>query len=158
VTNYRRLVAAVAMVEGSRAGAEDAVQEALARALDRADRGEGIENLPGWVTRVAMNLAKGRLRRMKAEARANDRHLGLQAQPIDRPEDRVDVERALADLPRRQRQATVLRYYLGMDVNEIATVLGVSEGSAKTTLFRARRSLAAALGEHDQEDDHEPAR
>ena len=61
-------------------------------------------------------------------------------------------------LPRRQRQATVLRYYLGMDVTEIAAALGVGEGSVKMTLFRARRSLAASLGEVDEEDDNEPVR
>jgi RNA polymerase sigma-70 factor, ECF subfamily len=156
--SYPRLVAVIALVEGSQAGAEDAVMEALARAWDRADRGERIDNLAAWVTRVAMNLSRSKLRRLRVEARTSERQRGVSARSVDRPEERVDVERALAALPRRQRQATVLRYYLGMDVAEIAEVLGVSEGSAKTTLFRARRHLAAALGENDEEDAHEPAR
>jgi RNA polymerase sigma factor (sigma-70 family) len=67
-------------------------------------------------------------------------------------EDRIDVTRALAALPRRQREATVLRYYLGMDVKEVAEVLGMSEGTAKTTLFRARQALSRALGEPDLEE------
>ena len=58
-----------------------------------------------------------------------------------------DILRALSALPRRQREATVLRYYLDMDVSEIAAVLRIHEGTAKTTLFRARRALAEALGE-----------
>ena len=62
-TAYPRLVTAVALVSGSRAAAEDAVQEALARAWERSERGEAIESLPAWVTRVAMNLSKSRLRR-----------------------------------------------------------------------------------------------
>lgn len=57
----------------------------------------------------------------------------------------VDVQRAIARLPRRQREATVLRYFLGLDVREIATALGLSEGTIKTTLFRARQALARAL-------------
>jgi len=153
--SYSRLVAAVALIEGSRAGAEDAVQEALARALGHR---EVIEELPAWVTRVALNVAKGRLRRSKAEARANDRKARIPGRSTDRPDERIDVERALEGLPRRQRQATVLRYYLGMDVTEIAAALGVGEGSVKMTLFRARRSLAASLGEVDEEDDNEPVR
>lgn len=65
---------------------------------------------------------------------------------------------ALAALPRRQREATVLRYYLGLDVAEVATALGVTEGTAKTTLFRARQALAIALGDHDEEAQDVPLR
>lgn len=60
------------------------------------------------------------------------------------------VQEALA---RRQREATVLRYYLGMEVREIAVVLAISEGTAKTTLHRARRALARALGEGDVNEE-----
>lgn len=152
---YPRLVAGVALIDGSRAGAEDAVQEALARAWERSERGEQIESLPAWVTRVAMNLSKSRLRRMRAEARAKER---LPAGPKAETsvDDRLDVVRALVALPRRQRETTVLRYYLGLDVAEIATALEVGEGTVKTSLHRARHALAESLGEHDpeEEDDH----
>jgi len=72
-TEYPRIVGAVALVAGSRAAAEDAVQEALARAWERTDRGEGIDSLPAWVTRVAMNLSRSALRRLRAELRARER-------------------------------------------------------------------------------------
>jgi RNA polymerase sigma-70 factor (ECF subfamily) len=158
VTTYPRLVAAVALMEDSRATAEDAVQEALARAWERSGRGaEPLDNLSAWVTRVAMNLSKSRLRRLRAEARAKER-VSSSLAPADSPEDRIDIQRSLARLPRRQRQATVLRYYLGMDVAEVAVALGVSEGTAKTALFRGRRALAVLLGEAEQEDEHEPIR
>jgi RNA polymerase sigma-70 factor, ECF subfamily len=104
--------------------------------------------LAAWVTRVALNLSKSRLRRVHAEARARE-HVDARWQ-VDVPdEERLDVERALAKLPRRQRQATVLRYYLGYDVAEIARTLGVSEGTIKTTLHRARHAMAASLGEEE---------
>jgi RNA polymerase sigma factor (sigma-70 family) len=64
----------------------------------------------------------------------------------------MDITRALAALPRRQREATVLRYYLGLNVAEVASALGIHEGTAKTTLFRARRALSRALGESDLEE------
>lgn len=123
------------------------------RAWERPAGAEPIDSLPAWVTRVSLNLAKSRLRRVRAEARARQR-LGA-APPDTGPTARTDVERALATLSRRQREVTVLRYYLGMDVAEIAGALGVSEGTVKTQLFRARHALAALLGE--PEDDEEEA-
>ena len=150
-TDYPRIVGAVALVAGSRAAAEDAVAEALARAWEQLDRGRPIDSLPAWVTRVALNLSKSRLRRMRVEAK----HRGV-AEAVPPPTgDRVDVERALGALPRREREVTVLRYYLDLDVAAIATTLRVSDGTVKTTLHRARRHLAAALGEDptDEEQD-----
>jgi RNA polymerase sigma-70 factor (ECF subfamily) len=148
------------MVAGSRAAAEDAVQEALARAWERSDRGERIDSLEGWVTRVAMNLSRSRFRRIRAEARARERLSAQGRGPLtdaQTVETRLDVAKALAALPRQQRAAAVLRYYLDMDVREIARVLGISEGTAKTTLFRARRKLAAALGEPEVEEESDRA-
>jgi RNA polymerase sigma-70 factor (ECF subfamily) len=155
VTTYPRLVAGVALITGSRAAAEDAVQEALARAWERSERGERIESLPAWVTRVAVNLSKSRLRRMRVEAR----HREISDQLLDEggsaSDARIDVTRALADLPQRQREVTVLRYYLGLNVSEIAATLELHEGTVKTSLFRARAALAAALGEPvEEENDH----
>jgi RNA polymerase sigma factor (sigma-70 family) len=147
------------MVCGSRATAEDAVEEALARAWERSERGERIESLRAWVFKVATNLVKSGLRRLAAERRAKallegagGRHRADGLSSTDRSDQLVDLRRALAKLPSRQREATVLRYYLDMDVREIAQALGVNEGTAKTTLFRARQALAQALGQHDAEE------
>ena len=146
----------MALVTGSRALAEDAVQEALVRAWERSERGEPIASLPAWVTRVAMNLSRSGVRRLRAELRARAR---LGPGPADRgtagAEARVDLGRALTALPRRQREVTVLRYHLGLDVAEIAAALGVTEGTVKTSLFRARRALAAALGVEAEEEGRE---
>jgi len=145
-------VAAVSLACGSRAAAEDAVQEALARAWERSERGEHIESLRAWVMRVAINLVRSSFRRMLAERRARERmaagpaRFGASLPTVGGAEDAVDVSRALAVLPRRQREATVLRYYLDLSVLEVAEALGVGEGTAKTTLFRARQTLAGVLG------------
>jgi RNA polymerase sigma-70 factor (ECF subfamily) len=154
-TSYPRLVAAVSLVAGNREAAEDAVQEALARAWERSDRVEPIASLAAWVTRVSLNLSKSRLRRLRAEARAVERLRPSEAS--NNPESRTDVERSLLRLPRRQREVTVLRYYLGMDVKEIAATLRISDGTVKTQLFRARRALAALLGDGEQEEVDDPA-
>jgi RNA polymerase sigma factor (sigma-70 family) len=122
------------------------------RAWERPTGAEALDSLPAWITRVSLNLAKSRLRRIRAEARARQR-LGPEVDHASSEGTRTDVERALHTLPRRQREVTVLRYYLGMDVAEVARVLGVSDGTVKTLLFRARRALASQLGE--AEDDEE---
>jgi RNA polymerase sigma-70 factor (ECF subfamily) len=147
-TDYPRLVAAIGLMSGNRAAAEDAVQDALARAWERSERGERIESLPAWVTTVAMNLVRSGLRRVRAERRARGRASPTHSFPsASSVEAGVDIGRALDALPRRQREATVLRYYLDMDLAEIARTLKVSEGSVKTTLYRARQALAIRLGE-----------
>jgi RNA polymerase sigma-70 factor (ECF subfamily) len=144
-------VAGIALVAGSRPAAEDAVQEALARAWERSLRGESIDRLEAWVTTVAMNLARSRLRRIRAEWRARGR---LEATPAATPgPERADLRRALEALPRRQREVTVLHYYLDLDVAEVARTLGVSPGAVKASLHVARRALARSLGEPDEEEE-----
>lgn len=148
VRDYPRIVTGLAVMCGSRVAAEDAVQDAVARAWERAERGEGIEDLAAWVTVVARNLLKSWFRRVRAERRAVSalgREEGGRSE-VGAAEDHVDVVRALTLLTRTQRETTVLHYYLGLSVVEVAGALGVSEGTVKSTLHRARQILAPALG------------
>lgn len=152
-TVYPRLVAGIGLVAGSRALAEDAVQEALARAWERSERGEEIRNLGAWVTTVALNLSRSGLRRFRAERRARERMRPRPRLAEEEPSPvRIDVERAVSALPRRQREVAVLRYYVGLDVKEIAEALHVHEGTVKTNLHRARAALAKELGEPIDEE------
>ena len=134
-----------------RPAAEDAVQEALLRAWERSEKGEEIHSLEGWVTTVALNLVRSGLRRMRSERRARAR-LPAPALRESSTADRIDVDRALATLPRRQREVAVLRYYLQMSTREVASALELDEGTVKSTLFRARAALGAALGIDDNEE------
>ena len=149
--DYRRVVNGLAVMCGSRPAAEDAVQEALARAWERAGRGERIGDLAAWVTIVARNVLRSGFRRLRIERRVR----AAFGQPTERlegtgmTEDHVDVMRALAGLTAIQRETTVLHYYLGLPVAEVAKALGVSEGTVKSTLHRSRQILAPALGVDD---------
>jgi RNA polymerase sigma-70 factor (ECF subfamily) len=153
-TTYPRLVAAVTLASASRPAAEDAVQEALLRAWQRSEKGEEIDSLNAWVTTVALNLARSGLRRLRSERKAKTRLRGSSwaEDPAERADRAIDVERALATLPRRQRETIVLRYYLQLDTREVAAILHVNEGTVKSTLFRARAALADALGVRESEE------
>jgi RNA polymerase sigma-70 factor (ECF subfamily) len=121
------------------------VQEALVRAWERSRGPNDIESLEPWIVTVALNLSRSRLRRLMVERRARSKLVQPPASPPDG--DAADVRRALADLPRRQREAVVLRYFLDLDVREVAAVMGVGEGTAKSTLARARGALSERLAE-----------
>jgi len=150
--DYPRLVNAVALLTGDLPSAEDAVQEALVRAWIRSDRGD-VQSLPAWVAVVAMNLTRSGWRRVTAERRARARLASAVANDDVRSVERVDVERALSGLPRRQRQIAVLRYFLQMDTREVADALGVSEGTVKNSLSKAKAALAVNLQIDEQEEN-----
>jgi RNA polymerase sigma-70 factor (ECF subfamily) len=152
---YPRLVGAVALVTGDAASAEDAVQEAIVRAWERTERGEQIVALDRWVATVAMNLSRSRLRRLRVERLARPKLVA--APPVQPTPDRIDVARALADLPRRQREVAVLRYFLDLSIEEIAEQMRTSEGTVKSQLFKARAHLAETLSlveDTDEENSH----
>ena len=146
---YRRVVGAVALVSGSLDSAEDAVQEAIVRAWERSASKPEIVSIERWVVTVALNLSRSRIRRLVVERRAWPRL--VQPDPPQSDPDSMDVRRALERLPRRQREAVVLRYYLDLDVREVAVVMQVEEGTAKSTLARAREALRHQLRLPDSE-------
>lgn len=143
-SEYPRVVAAVGFASGDRVGAEDAVQDVLASLL-----GSDVEvrDPRAFVVTAAMNRVRSRERRRGAERRAMDRFRARPPLPgaaPDAPDD--EVLEALRELPHRQREAVALHYLLDMAVTEVATTLGVSVGTVKTQLHRARAALRERLG------------
>jgi RNA polymerase sigma-70 factor (ECF subfamily) len=67
------------------------------------------------------------------------------ADTVSRSQILLVIEAQIAELPGRQREAFLLRYWEELDVAETASVMGCSEGSVKTHCFRAVQALATAL-------------
>ncbi|MFF4258116.1 RNA polymerase sigma factor [Streptomyces sp. NPDC001663] len=156
---YGGLVRAVAVrVTHSPAAAEDVAQEVFAQLWSRpyafdADRG----SLRTWLSMLAHRRAVDWVRseaRHRKDARADD--LALHAIPDAAPgpdETVVDRERslllhsALAELPQPQREVVHLAYFAGRTYRQAAVELGIPEGTAKTRLRTALRTLAESLAD-----------
>ena len=147
---YPGLVAALSLVCGDRSAAEDAVQEALARAVS-AQRHGTIDSLAAWVRVVALNQLRNRWRSRSREQRATQllRDTQVPNGADEEVERSMDLVAALASLSRRQREAVALHYRLGLSVVETARAMKVSDGTVKTLLSRARATLGAVLREED---------
>jgi RNA polymerase sigma-70 factor (ECF subfamily) len=144
--SYARLVGTVALAAGSRAEAEECVQEAFIRLLGSWSRVSAYEAPEAWVRTVAFRLLSNRRRKARNALRALIRQGPSRAAPS--PDgDRIDVLRALRRLPLPQRQVVVLHHLVGLSVDEVAAALGVAAGTVKSRLSRARGALAPLLSE-----------
>lgn len=148
-SEYTRVVAAVRWVAGDLPSAEEAAQEAFCRALARWPRVRHHERPGAWVQVTALRVA---VRRRRRDANREQLRPAWSPPAALEPAD-VDLQRALAGLPDGQRAAVVLHHLLDLGVDEAAAVLGVSAGTVKTQLHRARTRLAEALGEPEEVRD-----
>lgn len=147
--HHLELVRVALLIVGDRATAEDVVQDAFAALHHRLDRLAGRAALLPYIRRSVVNGCRSVLRR-RAVARRHVPHespLWSAEAAVLLGEDRRRVFLALRELPRRQREALVLRFYLDLSVAEIAEVMGISRGTVKSTTSRALASLATRLGE-----------
>lgn len=139
-----RLYTLAARQLGSRADADDVVQETLLRAWLALPRFRGDAQLSTWLYRIALNAIHDH----RARARPADELPEEVAEPRDAVELGLlsaDLQRALEDLDPDFRLAVVLTDVLGVPYAETADMLGVAEGTVKSRVFRGRRELAAAL-------------
>jgi DNA-directed RNA polymerase specialized sigma24 family protein len=135
-----RLWRAVLLASGSREVADDAVAEAFAQALRR---GPAIRDPAAWVWRAAFRLAAGELKeRGRVETFRVEPVTGL-------PDPFVDLWRALARLPLKQRASVVLADYAGWSHREIAKALDSSVSAVGVHVHRARKRLRALLEDED---------
>ncbi len=140
------------VLTGNRADAEDAVQDALARALPRWEHIRTVGDPDAYVRRMVVNAHTSWWRRFRKRetpvAEAFPR--GVTADPGTDERDRV--WRACLALPEAQRVAVVLRYYEQLEYAEIAALTGVAEGSVRSRVSRGIAALRTTLGEEERHD------
>jgi RNA polymerase sigma factor (sigma-70 family) len=144
-TEYQRLFQTMYLLIRNRTQAEDIAQEAMARTYERWN---GIRDPAGYVYRTAFNLRRGWLRRL-ALAAAKRPEQAPRRDELEAAEHRVDAVRALAGLPRTQREALVLVEWAGMTAEEAGRVLGIQPVSVRGRVHRARSTLRQHLGGPD---------
>lgn len=145
--NYAAVVALVYALSGTRAVAEDLAQEAFLRAHRDWAQVSKMDRPDGWVRRVALNLARSRLRRVRAETMAKLR-IGAEGGASAPHRDELESEafwREVRRLPTRQAQAIALHYIEDLSVSEVAETLGVADGTVKALLHQGRERLGRQL-------------
>jgi RNA polymerase sigma-70 factor, ECF subfamily len=151
--SYPRLVGQLTILTGSLEDAEDAVQEAFARASTRWARLRDYDAPEAWVRRVALNLATSGLRRARRQLAAVAR-LGAATTEPARSTDRLAIEAGLRRLPLHYRQVLVLHYGADLPVEQVAQQLRLPTGTVKSRLARARSALGVHLEEGQEERGH----
>jgi RNA polymerase sigma-70 factor, ECF subfamily len=143
-TSYRRLVVQLYGVVGNAGEAEDLVQEAFVRASASGSRFLRVDNPEAWLRRTVINLHRNRWRKLRNFSKIRPQ---LEARS-DLPglDEHLVVVDALRRLPEAHREVLALHYLADLPVAEIASTLGVPEGTVKSRLMRGREALAAQLG------------
>lgn len=141
--NYRRLIGTLTLYCGDQEVAEELAHDALVRACERWGEVSQMTSPGAWLHRVAVNLANSYFRRKRAERRAL-RRAGREVAAGSPDRDvAVLVRRAISQLPTRQREAVILRYFHDLPVVDAAALMGITDGSMKQLTHRALTSLRA---------------
>lgn len=127
---------------GSRADAEDVMQEVFLRLLKAKPVFSGEEHAKAWLLRVAANCVNDLFR---LPWRKREEPLREEASAVREAPEEGSVTQAVLALPARYRIPIHLYYYEGYSVAETAEILGKSEGTVKSQLFRARALLRKRL-------------
>jgi len=149
-----RLYSLACRMVGNQTDAEDLLQEIFLSAHRKLDSFRGEAALGTWLYRLATNQILDHLRSraarsgqvtdmmddMSAFADSSAHRLGAAAV------DRIDLERAVAQLPEGCRAAFVLHDVEGLEHREVADMLGIAEGTSKSQVHKARMRLRGLLG------------
>ena len=148
-----RLFGLLTRMTGSTQDAEDLLQDVFVQAHRKLASFRGDSSLGTWLYRLAVNQCLDHLRGKQSRmARTTD---SLDAEDAPEPAAavpvlpeaiaRIDLERAIAQLPQGCRAAFVLHDVEGLDHREVGAALGISEGTSKSQVHKARMKLRVLL-------------
>lgn len=141
----------LAVLLGAEQDAEDIVAEAFCVLHRRWYRLRTPEAASAYIRSVVCNLVRMRIRRLQVSRR----HTSVEVSDIASAEstalmheDQRQVVAALKNLPGRQREALVLRYWMDLKEREIADAMGISTGAVKSHISRGMHALSRAMETH----------
>ena len=146
--HYRALVRLAALLVRDTPTAEEVVQDSFVAMHGGWQRLRDAEKALAYLRQAVVNRSRSVLRHRTVVDK------NMQKAPPDMPSaehgalvllERHAVVAALRDLPGRQREAIVLRYYADLSEAEIATAMGISRGAVKSHTARGMSALRAAL-------------
>lgn len=139
----------------NREDAADLSLEVFVRAYKHLKDFEERSSFYVWVAKIAVNLSLNFLKREKfrsflsifdlAETKTT---IGSPAEDMEKSELKIAIDSAIQSLPTRQRTAFVLKYYQDMSHQEIAEVMGTTEGASKANYFQAVQKLQKLLARY----------
>jgi RNA polymerase sigma-70 factor, ECF subfamily len=157
-THSRRVYGLCLRIAGNQAEAEDLTQEAFLQAFRKIQTFRGDSTFSTWLYRLTVNIALMRLRRKRhpeisIDATTDDgdtetkplADLGGPDLRLNGVLDRVNLNKAIDQLPHGYKEIFVLHDVQGYEHNEIARLLGCSIGNSKSQLFKARVRLRKLL-------------
>ena len=130
---------------GNREDALDLCQESFLKAYRELGALKDKGRFSSWLYRIAHNVCYSRFRKDQGKTFVElDSNVGASRMPI---ENRLAVEKALAELPDDQREVVVLKVYQGLKFDEIAAVQDAPVSTVKSRLYMSFDKLKAVLGE-----------
>lgn len=164
---YIRRLALTILDDGSSEGgveADDATQETFITAYRSLSGFRGNASLKTWLTSIAVNACRARLRKRKLRQALHGTLSGLQrSQRLPSPEEATvkneahhQIWQAVDNLDEKHRLPVILHYVHELTVPEIAASLGINEGTIYSRLHYARKALLDRLGSYHEEALDEP--
>ena len=138
---------------------EDLAQDVFLKVFARIDQVRPDENFPGWLARVTVNtcydeLRKARRRKLAMETYGPETANEPSVAPLE-PDSFGKARLAVQRLDPKLRIPLLLKEVEEMSIEEIARTMGLTQTNVKVRLFRARKKLAAILGESEPKEGRE---
>jgi RNA polymerase sigma factor (sigma-70 family) len=146
--SYGRLVAQLYALCGDMTTAEDAVQDAFVTAIRKSRQLAHVHSPEAWIRTVAVNRLRAGWRHASVVRRLQPKVPGPQL-PVEVGPHHVALVTALAQLDLELRLVVVLHHVADLGTAEIASQLGIPEGTVKSRLSRGRTQLAGLLDERE---------
>jgi RNA polymerase sigma factor (sigma-70 family) len=139
-----RFLRVATAIAGSAEAGQDAVQEALVRALASRKAFRRAGSVEAWLWKIVVNAS----RNVRRASGLTPHEPGV-SDTTDEDPDAAEIRARVASLPERQRHVLFLRYYADLDYAAIAAALGVRRGTVSATLSQAHAALRRTLDEKE---------